>query len=193
MKTIKNNISNTIYIKKSKFITYLYRVNDVDEVNNILKDIKIKYNDARHIVYGYIINNNEKCSDDKEPSGTAGVPILNVLKNNDLNFILCIVIRYFGGILLGTGGLSRAYSSSCIDALSLSHISDLIEGINYEVIFDYNNSKDVDYLLSSSNIISKVFDNNVTYIVNSSIYEYNCIKDKLSTISTINEIKKIYM
>ena len=193
MKCIKNNISNTIYIKKSKFITYLYKVNNIEEVNKIFDDIKDKYKDARHITYAYIINNLEKCSDDKEPSGTAGLPILNVLKSNGLDFILCIVIRYFGGILLGTGGLSRAYSSSCINALLLTDIVDIVDGIEYEVIFNYSESKNVDYILSKSIILNKSFSNSINYLVNSTLEDYNNIYNKLNSISKITVIKKIYM
>ena len=193
MKCINNNVNNTIYIKKSKFITYLYKVNDVNEVNNIFIDIKDKYKDARHITYAYIINNLEKCSDDKEPSGTAGIPILNVLKNNDLNFILCIVIRYFGGILLGTGGLSRAYSKSCIEGLQETELKDINSGYEYEISFNYNHVKEVDYILIESTIINKKFDNEITYLVNSYEEDYNKIYNKLNNICKINIIKKIYM
>ena len=112
MKSIKFNIENEFIIKKSKFITKLYFVTSEIEIKNILDENKTEYKDATHICYAYILNNVERFNDDSEPSGTAGMPILNVLKNNNLNNVLCIVIRYFGGIKLGAGGLIRAYCSS---------------------------------------------------------------------------------
>ena len=114
MYSIKETTKNTIEIKKSKFITILYRINNVEEVNTILYKVSSKYSDATHVCYAYILNNIEKCSDNGEPSGTAGLPILNVLKKKNLTNILAIVIRYFGGIKLGAGGLVRAYSNSIV-------------------------------------------------------------------------------
>ena len=102
MFTIKN-IENTITINKSKFITNLISVNNIDEINYNLNIIKNKYKDATHNCYAYIINNNKRFSDDNEPSGTAGLPILDCLEKNNLNYVLCIVTRYFGGIKLGAG------------------------------------------------------------------------------------------
>ena len=108
MKSIQKEITSEIIINKSRFITILTNINDIDKVKEKLEEIKKKYKDATHYCYAYIINNHEKCSDNGEPSGTAGMPILNVLKQNDLTNILCVVIRYFGGIKLGAGGLIRA-------------------------------------------------------------------------------------
>ncbi len=96
-------------VKKSKFISFLYKVESIDEVNDYLNQLKKTYNDATHICYAYIINSNMKYNDDNEPSGTAGVPILNVLKKHDLNYVLAVVVRYFGGIKLGSSNLLRTY------------------------------------------------------------------------------------
>ena len=110
MFSIENNLDNTIIIKKSKFITKLYKINNINEINNILYNLKKEYKDATHVCYAYILNEIEKCSDDGEPNKTAGLPILNVLKKNQLNYILAVVIRYFGGTLLGSGLLTRTYT-----------------------------------------------------------------------------------
>ena len=102
-------------IKKSEFICTLFPVTSVDEATNFLSLTRKKYYDATHNCYAYIIGNNAeiiKCSDDGEPSQTAGVVILEALKKNELTNVLAIVTRYFGGIKLGAGGLVRAYSSS---------------------------------------------------------------------------------
>lgn len=123
MKRIQENYENTLIINKSEFICHLYRVNNVTEVEDILAKVKKKYYDATHNCYAYIIGDNQeiqKASDDGEPSKTAGLPILDVLKKNDLTNILAIVTRYFGGILLGAGGLIRAYSASTASCLKLA-------------------------------------------------------------------------
>ncbi len=101
-----------IIIKKSKFIGLMYKVNSVEEVNSILEDLKIEHKKARHMPYAYKVGNTGKKTDDKEPSGTAGNPIWNVLERNNLDNTLIVVIRYFGGVKLGAGPLLRAYSSA---------------------------------------------------------------------------------
>ena len=98
-------------IKKSKFISYYYEVNNLDEINKILDELKKEHKKARHIPYAYKIDQLVKKTDDKEPGGTAGMPIYNVIERNNLNNVLIVVVRYFGGIKLGAGGLLRAYAS----------------------------------------------------------------------------------
>lgn len=181
MYSIKMPKENTLILKKSKFITKLYNVNSLDDIDNILGNIKKEYKDATHICYAYIINNIEKCFDNGEPSGTAGIPILNVLKKNNLNQILAVVIRYFGGIKLGAGGLTRAYSNSIIEALKISEIIELTEGYLVELEFKYDNIKLVDYVLNDKKIIEKIFDNNV-------IYKFYLNKDELNFISELEKI-----
>ena len=95
--------------KKSKFYGYLYNVNDEKEIIKILDQIKLDNKKAKHIVYAYKINNIEKKYEDKEPSGTAGAQLLNLINLKKLDNILIVVVRYFGGTLLGTGLLSRCY------------------------------------------------------------------------------------
>lgn len=101
-----------IEIKKSKFIGLLYEVNDLEEVEQILKSLKSEHKKARHIPYAYKIGPHAKKTDDKEPSGTAGMPIWNVIERNHLDNVLLVIIRYFGGTKLGAGPLLRAYSSA---------------------------------------------------------------------------------
>lgn len=112
-KTIKNNSEFILIEKKSKFIGNSFLVSSDEEVKNILKALKKEHYSATHNCFAYrLFNKNEKQSDDGEPSGTAGLPILNVLKKEDLYNVLIVVTRYYGGIQLGTGGLTRAYSQS---------------------------------------------------------------------------------
>ena len=117
---INEYYENTIIIQKSEFICRLYRVNSVPEIDSILEKIRKKHYDATHNCYAYIIGDNQeiqKCSDDGEPQKTAGAPMMDALKKNNVTNILAIVTRYFGGILLGAGGLVRAYSSSVSECL----------------------------------------------------------------------------
>ncbi len=125
MKYIDSIYTNEIVILKSRFITSIYKVESIDEVNDILNKTRKKYYDASHNCYGYILGDRaeiQKCSDDGEPQKTAGFPILDVLKKNEVTNILCIVTRYFGGTLLGAGGLVRAYSESCSECLKKANI-----------------------------------------------------------------------
>ena len=184
MKSIQTEITNEIIINKSRFITILTNINDVNKVKEKLEEIKKKYKDATHYCYAYIINNHEKCSDNGEPSGTAGMPILNVLKQNDLTNILCIVIRYFGGIKLGAGGLIRAYSTSASVALNKATITNIVNGYNITIEFSYDNLKQIDYLLKNIDI-KKDYQTNI-------IYTFNITEEKLKQIeSELNKLSKI--
>ena len=104
-------------IKKSKFYGYLYELNSIDEVDIILKNIKKDNKKARHFPYAYKYNSMAKKTDDKEPSGTCGTPLLNVLERNNLNNHLIVVVRYFGGIKLGAGPLLRSYSKTANEVI----------------------------------------------------------------------------
>lgn len=181
MYSISNNVDNTIIIKKSKFITKLYKINTINDIDDILNKLKKENNGATHICYAYIFNGIEKCSDDGEPSGTAGLPILNVLKRNNLNNILGVVIRYFGGIKLGAGGLVRAYSNSISESIKLTTINELIDGYNITIFFNYDNIKEIDSLLNNAEIIEKKFFNEISYNINISIIDYKNIYNNLSS------------
>ena len=140
MYKIKNDVTNTIIIDKSKFITTIFRVETVDQINEILALTRKKYYDATHNCYAYIINdgNNQKCSDDGEPAKTAGSPMLDALKKNDLTDCLAITTRYFGGIKLGAGGLIRAYSSSVSEAIKTAKLVETKSLAIYDVTIDYS-------------------------------------------------------
>lgn len=181
LKTIVKNVENELIIKKSKFITKLYKIECEEEIKKILIDLKKEYKDCTHICYGYIINNTKRFNDNNEPSGTAGMPILKLIEVNDLNYILCVVIRYFGGIKLGASGLIRAYSNSVNEALKLTQIIELNEGKIIQIEFHYDKIKSIDNLLKDVLIISKDFDNNIIYefkIENNAYIEiYNELKN----------------
>ena len=142
--TISKNIETKLTEKKSKFIANLIYVESKEDAENKIKELKKKYYDARHNCIAYRVvdeNNNiaEKSSDDGEPSGTAGAPMLNIMQKNNLCNVLVVVTRYFGGILLGTGGLVRCYSQVTIDAIELTEKIQMQEGVELEVTLEYPN------------------------------------------------------
>ena len=139
--TVKGESKSQIIIKKSKFITHLKYVENKEEARKYIEIIRKKYFDAKHNCYAYIVKEDnglyEKYSDDAEPSGTAGMPILNVLEQKKLYNVVAIVTRYFGGILLGTGGLVRAYSDSVVEAINNANMAKIILGMRIIVILEY--------------------------------------------------------
>lgn len=189
MLSVKNN-TNTIIIKNSRFICLLYQVNNIEEIKKYLAEAKQKYKDATHYCYAYIIDNISKCSDDGEPSNTAGLPMLQVLKHNNLNNVLCIVIRYFGKILLGAGGLVRAYTKSVTECLK-DHIVNLEEGYNITITFNYSSLKQINYILKDISILNKDFKDNITYNLDVKTNIYNELKN--SNLCTIIINKNIYL
>ena len=192
MKSISKNEILLYEINKSKFYALLFYINDTNEINSILDNIKHKDKDATHYCYAYICDNVKRFNDDGEPSGTAGMPILNVLENNDLNHVLAVVVRYFGGIKLGAGGLVRAYSNSVSLVLNEVDIVDLIEGIKVEIEFSYENVKQVDYLLKDYKIVNKEYSDNIVYTID--IDKNINIKDILDKyIISYKEICSIYI
>lgn len=163
MKTIsKTNIEEQI-IKKSRFIGIVTPITSEEEIPMKLQQVKNQYKNATHYCFAYRIDNKEKCSDDGEPSKTAGLPILNILKNLELTNILCIVIRYFGGIKLGAGGLIRAYSNTAKLVCTHATTSNLITGIYFQLSFAFDQQKIVDSILKDSTIIQKEYTNHITY------------------------------
>ena len=161
--TIQKKTQAEITEKKSKFIANLIPVESGEQAEKLIKEIKKNYHDARHncIAYRVVENGNiiEKSSDDGEPSGTAGAPMLNILQKNELANILVVVTRYFGGILLGTGGLVRAYSNSTLKVIEQSQKIHKCEGLEMLVTLTYNEFNTFQYYCKNNNI----FISNVEY------------------------------
>ena len=153
IKTINQNATAEIVVKKSKFIANLFYVETEAQAQEILKQTNKKYNDARHNCYAYIIkeiNESEviqiqKSSDNGEPSGTAGAPLLDLLKKQGLSNVMVVVTRYFGGVLLGTGGLVKAYTESASKALSKTDIVNREIGNLYEIEVEYSDLKNIEH------------------------------------------------
>lgn len=182
MYTIKNNTTNTYTINNSKFITYMYKIDNIEKVNNHMNEIKKLHPHASHYTYAYIIDNIIKYSDDKEPTNTAGKPIKEVLLKNKLNNILCIVVRYFGGIKLGVGGLTRAYVKSVTTTLDITPLVKLEQAKYLIITFKYEYLKYIDSLLQEELIKEKYFTNQITYHV---------ITKNTNLINKIKNIKDI--
>jgi len=154
--TIKEKSTYELVEKKSKFIANLIYIQSKEEAENIIKEYKKIFHDARHNCYAYrVVKENEiyeKSSDDGEPSGTAGAPMLNLLQKNNLCNVIIIVTRYFGGILLGTGGLVRAYSSASMGAIECAQKVKIEIGTEFEIKLDYANYQGLQYYCNKNNI-----------------------------------------
>ena len=138
--SIHSNQSYSLTINKSEFIGHAFYVESVDEAEKYISEIREKYKDATHNCFAYIIGVDkliQKYSDDGEPSGTAGIPMLEVLRKKDLTNCLVISTRYFGGILLGAGGLVRAYTKSIVGVLEKSKIVRKELFYNLDIVLDY--------------------------------------------------------
>ena len=183
MLVIKNNVTTRIEINKSIFITKLIKVNSLEQIKLELQAVKKEYKDATH--YWYIIDNYQKSSDDSEPSGTAGIPIMEVLLKNNLTNILCIVIRYFGGIKLGSGGLIRAYSKSVTTAINNAVVTSLIDGYILKIKSSYKNQKMLEQIIKNYHF-DKEYNEEIEYIV----YADSKLLNKLKECNIKFEIKE---
>ena len=156
-KTIKENTSSEIIEKKSKFIANLYHVETEQEAEEIIQKIRKQYYDAKHHCYAYTIMTENgvinKMSDDGEPSGTAGSPMLAILQKQELVNVLVIVTRYFGGILLGTGGLVRAYSQATLQAMQKAKFVEEQKGYELEIVVDYPEFEKLQYYCRKNAIL----------------------------------------
>ena len=180
MKFVKKEFNDTLEIKKSKFIAYLSPYSDFKTLMQRLKDEHPK---ARHFVYAYRYLNEfdqvvENSSDDGEPKGTSGRPSLNVLNGADIINSAVIIIRYFGGIKLGTGGLVKAYSDAVNLVCSNAQFFEYKKLTTKDIIIDYNQLGKVEYQLNNLNIkiINKTFDSTVRLTLQATQEELDLFK-----------------
>ena len=164
-KTISASTEGIYKEKGSKFISFAIPVHSADEVKELIKTYKKEYYDARHVCYAYMLGAERKewrANDDGEPSGTAGRPILGQINSKGLTDILVIVVRYFGGILLGTGGLTVAYKEATADALSQAEIIEKTVNETISINFDYALMNDVMRVIKDTDaqIRSQSYENN---------------------------------
>lgn len=176
MYKIKNIYDIKHIEKKSIFYTKVFNVESDIDAKNIISDIKAKYNDADHYCYAYIINEYKKYNDDKEPFNT-GKSLLDILEKNNINNTLCIVIRYFGGIKLGSS-LKKAYTKGLLELIK-NNLEEIKNYININITFNYDNELIINNILEDSNIINKIYGENITYMVEIEDIKYNYIINKL--------------
>jgi len=193
---INCNTSHTIILKKSEFITELYRVFSVDEFNTILKDAKKRHPKATHICTAYRIKQFEKSNDDGEPSGTAGLPMLEVLRKQNIVDVCALVIRYYGGIQLGAGGLTRAYSGSVSQALDTIKLNPIIDMLDTIIEFPITYTDIILNRLKDIEILSKSFTDQVQLTIRSINDDFlidlkEITRGQLTVIAqTINEVER---
>ncbi len=155
IRIITKDGSSEIVEKKSRFIGNVFAVQSPGEAEEKIAEISKKYWDARHNCYAYVIGENSeitKCSDNGEPSGTAGKPILEVINGAGLTNVLVIVTRYFGGVLLGTGGLVRAYTQAAQAGIAASEAGELVYSQKLTLTVDYSRVNAIQYLLGQKGI-----------------------------------------
>ena len=167
MKTIAKAVQSEINVKKSQFICHLFPTKTKKESKEIILKVNEKYNDATHNCTAYIVSNGEGFDDDGEPGGTAGKPMINVLRKNDLHNVTAVVTRYFGGIKLGAGGLVRAYSKSVLEAINEAEILEVELYDVYTLVFEYSEIKAVDGEVRNNNleVVNKDYSDKVSYDV----------------------------
>ncbi len=181
-KTIKKFSSYSFTEKHSKFIGYINYIENKQNIDNFIESISQKHPDCNHIVYAYrLINGDYKYSDANEPKNSAGKPVYNVLEKNDLYNNMIIVIRYFGGIKLGIGGLIRAYSHTASKLIEQSEIKSLIKVAKMEIQFDYKYTNKILYMIKNTENI----------ILQNEEYKENVIFTILVTENTIYKIQNL--
>ncbi len=184
MKTINQTSTSFLEVKKSKFISFLSPFKDYE---NLLNELKQKHSKARHFVtaFRYLNEQNqiiEGSSDDGEPRGSSGKPTLKVLEGNDLINVGVITVRYFGGILLGVGGLVKAYSDVLNLAIKDADLLDFSFVFEYDFCVDYNKTREIEYLIKKYDIfvVDRRFGiEGIEYKIRDSAEKINLMKEKL--------------
>lgn len=198
MKTILENFFFQIEIEKSKFLGYAIAINNEEDAKNEINRIRKEHPKATHHCYAYVLKDKQKSNDDGEPAGTAGIPILEIIKQFDLENVLIVVVRYFGGIKLGAGGLVRAYARSAKEVLLVSKVHEIKTLPTYNLIFDYNYISSMENFIAKNQlkILEKEYELKVTYTL---LLETPNILEKITDfmqgkieINYIKDIEYIY-
>ncbi len=183
MKFVEKALETEIIINKSRFITNLVPVSNLDESLESLKEIKKKYYNATHNCYAYILDEQmiQKMSDDGEPARTAGLPILESLLNYELDNVLCVVTRYYGGVKLGKGGLIRAYKNATVEALKKASFYQeetkqiYISTMSYPLYDSFSNS-----IKEKASIINEDFKEDVTVTFYLNDFDIDSLNDQFN-------------
>ena len=193
-KTIEKLAEGTYSEKRSKFLAFAIPVHSLDEVKEHLKYYEKKYFDARHVCYAYMLGTdrtNFRANDNGEPSGTAGRPILGQINSFGLTDSLLLVVRYFGGIKLGTSGLIVAYKAAAQEALNAAVIIEKTVDAEVTFIFEYSFMNDVMRIVKeeSPEIISQDFDNNCRMTLRIRKSQFDRLKERLQKVETLRIIE----
>lgn len=186
-KTISTSTEGLFKDKGSKFISFAIPVQNVNEIKEVLNEYRKRYFDARHVCYAYMLGHERitfRANDDGEPSGTAGRTILGQINSYQLTNVLIIVVRYFGGILLGTGGLVNAYKHAAADALEQADIIEKTVDSTLNIEFDYILMNDVMRIIKEMNptILSQKFEIDCNMVISIRNQNFNALQTKLSEI-----------
>lgn len=185
--TVKSSVKCSFIEKRSEFIGHICPAETNDEAVAFINSIKEQHRKAKHNVYAYILQNDNitRYSDDGEPQGTAGIPVLDVLQKNGLTDVCCVITRYFGGILLGGGGLVRAYSHSAALAVETAEILRMYSCTTLKLTVPYDLYGKITYILPDYeiNIIDTIYSNDVTLILNVKSELEKSFTDKLTDIT----------
>lgn len=192
--TILKNLEVSLEEKKSLFICNIKRISNEKEAIDFVNEIKSKYKDATHNVFAYITNNkvSMRYSDDGEPQGTAGPPVLEVLKREGINDVVAVVTRYFGGVMLGAGGLVRAYSASCKQGVDAAVKVKRLKGVSFNIICDYEKYGKINNYIQGLNVkvLNVEFLENVTISVAALMKDFESIKNDI--VDMVNGDNIIY-
>ena len=190
-KTIKGIAKSIFTEKRSKFLAFAIPVESVEEVKTIVSEYQKEYYDARHVCYAYMLGAERlefRANDNGEPSGTAGKPILGQINSNELTNILVIVVRYFGGIKLGTSGLIVAYRQAAADAIAEAEVIEKTVDENISFIFEYPFLNDVMRIVKEENpqIISQGYDSDCTMTLRIRKGMIPKLKSRLEKVDTLH-------
>ena len=192
--TLKHAVTARLEIKKSEFIAYAYPVNSREEAMFHVEQLREQYADARHHCWAYIIGDPDNTTsagldDDGEPNGTAGRPILNVLQHKSIGNIIIIVVRYFGGIKLGAGGLTRAYAGSAQAAVDEMTLSAYVPMITVQILAEFATEAQCRYIVDSlkGSIDNVAYSKQVTLTVTLAEADINNLKESLAVAGRVLE------
>jgi len=182
MRTVKENKRSVYEINRSRFCAVLYPLDDIDQAKVFLKQTEKDYPKADHYCYAYRFDGYEKNSDDGEPGGTAGRPILETLKNRNLDRILCVVVRYFGGIKLGASNLARSYANAARSVLEKATVYQAVDERRYVISVDYSDSEGLKSYLNrhAITIESVAYEEKVKFSCSAENLDVGAIVDRLN-------------
>lgn len=193
MYRIKDLVIDEFTINKSQFITYLQRAENEEQASDFIAQIKKEHPKASHHCQAMLINESlQGSNDDGEPSGTAGIPMLEILRKKNMELIVAVVVRYYGGVKLGAGGLIRAYSKGVNDALNRTTLYKVLNMDKYEVIVDYKYADQIEHLLQDKELLHKDYQMQVsfTYLNNDENFN-NQIREMTSGQAIIKKLENV--